>query len=73
MNIEMMKEIKQQELEVLGILSLTESTEQVVMAKQQLVTMITGLQLVINACKRYPMTVEELEQEFNLRKKEIQP
>ena len=72
MNIEMMKEIEKQELEVLGILALTEPTEQVVMAKQQLVTMIKGLHLVINGCERYPMTVEELEQEFNLRKKEIQ-
>ena len=68
MNIELLSQIKQQQLEVLGILSLNESTEQVVMAKQQLVAMTTGLQLVINACERYPMTVEELEQEFTLRK-----
>jgi hypothetical protein len=67
MNTEMMKEVEKGLLEIVGALVMEETTQ----AKIQAITMIRGLRIVINACEKYPMGVEELEQEIERLRKEI--
>lgn len=45
MNTEMMSTVEHQLLEVIGMLSLEESSEQIRVAKQQLVNMVRGLRV----------------------------
>jgi hypothetical protein len=67
MNIELLKTIETQLLVLSGMLTLKSYTE----AQSHIGSMIAGVRLITNACEQYPMTLEELEQEFELRKQEL--
>lgn len=66
MNTELMQHIERQLLEIVGMLVMAQNgrDEEIATAKLQLVSMIHGLRIVINACEKYPMSVEEMEQEI---------
>lgn len=66
-NLPLIKAIDTQLLEVIGMLVI----EQNAAARHQLSTMHRALNCIITACEEHPMTLDELEHEFSLRKKEI--
>jgi hypothetical protein len=67
MNIELLKEIEHQ-LHITAGMLVMDNTDG---AKQQVHTMLAGVHMIVRACEDFPMTKEELEEEFKLRMKEI--